>query len=259
MQYTISKYGDYRASYARAEQELAALIENTNIPFLPTPMAKGTISDTHPLCVAAARSKALREADVVLLVGARLNWILHYGHSPKWSSQVRFIHIDILPEEIGNNGANSIALVGDIKATLAELLRHQLPKLPGNNAYLTGLKEHVKKNLAKAEASKKKGSDTSVMTYQTAYAVVKDILPPNDIVYVSEGANTMDIARSFFDVHEPRHRLDAGTFATMGVGMGYAIAGTSLWIRKQAYLWFVTCCLDSSSLLSFQARGIHSR
>lgn len=189
-------------------------------------MAKGLVTDTHPLCVSAARSKALKEADVVLLLGARLNWILHYGQKPRWSDGVKFIHVDVLPEEAGNNGADTLPLIGDIQAVTAQLLRESLPRLPATNAYVSGLKSKVNNNVAKALAIRKKPqSDTAVMNYQSAYTVIKDILPPNDIVFVSEGANTMDIARSFFDVYEPRHRLDAGTFATMGVGMGYAIAG----------------------------------
>lgn len=189
-------------------------------------MGKGVLSDTHPLCVAAARSKALKEADVVLLIGARLNWILHYGHSPRWSPSVRFIHIDILPEETGNNGAHTVPLIGDIQAVVSQLVQSSdLPRLAANNPYATGLFEKVKQNAAKMHAKGSSSSDTAVLTYHTAYTVIKQLLPQDDIVYVSEGANTMDIARSFFDVHQPRHRLDAGTFATMGVGMGYCIAG----------------------------------
>ncbi|KAI9471394.1 thiamine pyrophosphate enzyme, N-terminal TPP binding domain-containing protein [Zychaea mexicana] len=215
------------AAYARAENEIRQFIDKTQIPFLPTPMAKGLISDTHPLCVAAARSKALKDADVVLLLGARLNWILHYGQSPRWSNSVKFIHVDVLPEEAGNNGADTLPLVGDIQAVVSQLLSQSpLPHVPATNAYVSGLLDKVKQNVAKSLASRKKaGADNAVMNYHSAYTVIKDILPPNDVVFVSEGANTMDIARSFFDVHEPRHRLDAGTFATMGVGMGYAIAG----------------------------------
>lgn len=219
------------AAYARAENELRQLVEKTNIPFLPTPMGKGVVSDHHPLCVSAARSKALKEADVVLLVGARLNWILHYGKSPKWSDHVKYIHIDIQPEEIGNNGATTLGLLGDIKLVLQQLLlssssHNKLPVFqPDSNTYINGLLDKVKQNVQKTQASGRIGDDHSVLNYQTAFTVIKDILPQQGIVYVSEGANTMDIGRSFFDVQEPRRRLDAGTGATMGVGMGYAIAG----------------------------------
>ncbi|KAI8344790.1 thiamine pyrophosphate enzyme, N-terminal TPP binding domain-containing protein [Chlamydoabsidia padenii] len=212
------------AAYARAEKELNQWVDQTRIPFLPTPMGKGVISDHHPLCVSAARSKALKEADVVILVGARLNWILHYGQSPKWASDVRYIHIDIHPEEIGNNGATTLPLAGDIQLVLQQLLANPPTSLGNHDPYVSGLVEKVKQNVAKTRASGRTGDDSSVLTYQTAFTVIKDLLPSKQVVYVSEGANTMDIARSFFDVYEPRRRLDAGTGATMGVGMGYAIA-----------------------------------
>ncbi|KAI9321543.1 thiamine pyrophosphate enzyme, N-terminal TPP binding domain-containing protein [Dichotomocladium elegans] len=221
------------AAYARAEKEIKDLVERTHIPFLPTPMGKGVLSDTHPLCVAAARSKALKEADVVLLLGARLNWVLHYGHSPRWSSNVRFIHADILPEEVGNNAVQTLPLVGDVRATVSQILSHPLPRLSSSNAYASGLIQKVKQNVSKSLAQRNTGSDTAVLTYLTAYSVIKKILPEKDVVFVSEGANTMDIARSFFDVHEPRHRLDAGTFATMGVGMGYSIAAQAYYSDKR--------------------------
>ncbi|OBZ86064.1 2-hydroxyacyl-CoA lyase 1 [Choanephora cucurbitarum] len=212
------------AAYARAEKQIRGLVEKTKIPFLPTPMGKGVISDDHPLCVSAARSKALKEADVVLLIGARLNWILHYGQQPRWSKQVRFIQMDIAPEEHGNNRNDTLPLLGDIQLITEQLTHHLPQQLAIQSDYTSGLINKVKQNAAKIKEAGQKGSDEAVLNYQTAFTVIKQLLPQQDVVYVSEGANTMDIGRSFFDVTEPRHRLDAGTGATMGVGMGYAIA-----------------------------------
>ena len=212
------------AAYARAEKEIRQLVEQTKAPFLPTPMGKGVLPDTHPLCVSAARSKALQGADVVLLIGARLNWILHYGNTPRWHANVRFIQIDIAPEELGNNRQDTIPLLGDIKLVVSQL-NQAIPSLPNiNRSFVQALTNNVKRNIEKNKQFAFRGSDTTVLSYQTAFSVIKKILPEDDVVYVSEGANTMDIGRSFFDVNEPRHRLDAGTGATMGVGMGYAIA-----------------------------------
>ncbi|KAG0175565.1 hypothetical protein DFQ28_008856 [Apophysomyces sp. BC1034] len=219
------------ASYSRAEKEILQLVERTQIPFLPTPMGKGVLSDSHTLCVSAARSQALKEADVVLMLGARLNWILHYGSSPRWSPNVKFIHVDVQAEETGNNGVNTLPLVGDIKLVVSQLLSQPLARLSGNT-YANTLAAKVQKNREKSMALTA-GSRTGIMSYQMAFKVIKDILPSKDVVYISEGANTMDIARSFFDVHEPRHRLDAGTGATMGVGMGYAIAAQVYYPTKR--------------------------
>ncbi|KAI8643954.1 thiamine pyrophosphate enzyme, N-terminal TPP binding domain-containing protein [Parasitella parasitica] len=216
------------AAYARAESEIKQLVEKTQAPFLPTPMGKGVISDSHPLCVSAARSKALKDADVVLLIGARLNWILHYGHSPRWNGNVRFIQIDISPEELRNNRQDTVPLLGDIQLVVSQITQALDGKITNMNpAYVSGLVDKVKQNVEKTKVAGSKGSDNAILNYATAFTVIKNILPEDGVVYVSEGANTMDIGRSYFDVNEPRHRLDAGTGATMGVGMGYAIGAQS--------------------------------
>jgi 2-hydroxyacyl-CoA lyase 1 len=76
-----------------------SLVARTNIPFLPTPMGKGVVPDDHALNASAARSMALAEADVIVLVGARLNWILHYGRPPRFAEGVRVVQMDVCPEE----------------------------------------------------------------------------------------------------------------------------------------------------------------
>lgn len=219
------------AAYARASDAIATLISNSQIPFLPTPMGKGVLPDSHPLNAASARSTALKEADVVLLLGARLNWILHFGAPPKWSPSVKFIQVDIDPNTLGSNAADpALAIHGDIATVVPQLVSH-LSTWHYNrktSTYISHLLAAQEKNLATAA---KKASDTTIpMTHSSALAAIERTLhalsPPEEgkIVYVSEGANTMDISRFVFPVSYPRLRLDAGTHATMGVGMGYAIA-----------------------------------
>jgi 2-hydroxyacyl-CoA lyase 1 len=214
------------ASYARAETRIRSLIDSAQLPFLPTPMGKGVVPDSHPLNVAAARSTALAGADVVLLLGARLNWILHFGNRSKWRRDVTFIHVDIAAEELGNNASDSqLRLLGDV-GLVAEQLRDAMSGwqyASGSSTFMEGIRENAQKNLA--QARKLAMSDHVPMTYHRALTEIKRELSNIDVVYVSEGANTMDISRTIFDVQGPRLRIDAGTFATMGVGMGYAIAG----------------------------------
>ena len=102
-------------AWSRAEDEVRAFIERTQLPFLASPMGKGILPDDDPLSVGAARSTALREADVVFLMGARLNWIMHFGLPPRFAENVRVIQLDISPEEIGRNVPSEVALVGDGK------------------------------------------------------------------------------------------------------------------------------------------------
>ncbi|TVY20427.1 2-hydroxyacyl-CoA lyase 1 [Lachnellula arida] len=218
------------AAYSQAEAAIRKLIDQTRIPFLPTPMGKGILADSHPSNTATARSAALKGADVVLILGARLNWILHFGEDPKWNPDVKIIQVDISAEELGkNNGDPALGVIGDIRAVTIQLT-DALGKWEYDTAsnYVKSLKASAAKNEAKAEKVAK--VDKSPMTYARTFDVIKETLdtlsPPEDggVVYVSEGANTMDISRSAFPVEHPRLRLDAGTHATMGVGLGYAIA-----------------------------------
>jgi 2-hydroxyacyl-CoA lyase 1 len=236
------------SAYAKAEALIRELIEKytsvdffhttpltkdhrTSIQFLPTPMGKGVLPDSHPNNAASARSTALKLADVVLVLGARLNWILHFGDAPKWNPDARIIQVDISLEEIGrNHGDTSLGLVGDI-AVVTEQLLSALNGWRWDSRisdYTLRLSESKQKNEIAAAAKAK--VDKTPMTYERSFSIIKTVLdrlsPPQEggIVYVSEGANTMDISRSIFSVEHPRLRLDAGTYATMGIGMGYAIA-----------------------------------
>lgn len=228
------------AAYARAEEAVNNFISSINIPFLPTPMGKGVIPDDSELNTSSARSTALKEADVIILLGARLNWILHFGEPPKFRADVKIIQVDLSAEELGRTngvGEPTLGIVSDIGAFVQELHK-QLYKWhvssnsrQDNNSFLKKLSAAASKNEKAAErkalATTKPGLPLS---YQRAFHIIKETLqklsPPEEgnIVYVSEGANTMDISRSIFPLHYPRQRLDAGTYATMGIGMGYSIA-----------------------------------
>jgi 2-hydroxyacyl-CoA lyase 1 len=218
------------AAYARAESAIRRLVNQTKMSFLPTPMGKGVLPDSHPSNTASARSTALKDADVVLILGARLNWILHFGEAPKWNPAVKIIQVDISAEELGkNNGDPALAVVGDINVFTSQLIAAlQGWQYDTSSAYIKALKASTQKN--EVNAAKAAKINTIPMKYGRTFDVIKETLnrlsPPEDgrIVYVSEGANTMDISRSVFPVEHPRMRLDAGTYATMGVGLGYAIA-----------------------------------
>lgn len=219
------------AAYARAEVVVRELVDKTNLPFLPTPMGKGVVPDSHPANTASARSTALKEADVVLILGARLNWILHFGDAPKWNPSAQFIQVDISAEEMGRNSGNAeLGVIGDIGVVVSQLTsalgKWSFPT--SSSPYIRHLSAAKSKN--ESTAASKASSSKLPMTYAHAFSTIESTLhrlsPPDKggIVYVSEGANTMDISRSIFPVSHPRLRLDAGTYATMGVGLGYAIA-----------------------------------
>lgn len=211
-------------AWARAEHEVREFIERTQLPFLPTPMGKGVVPDDHPLIAASARTFALRNADLIMLLGARLNWILHFGLPPRFSPDVRAIQLDIAGEEIGANVPAEVGLVGDAKAVLGQLnaaLREEPWEFDQESPWRAALREESAKNRANIEPML--NDDGVPMNYYRALREIADALP-RDAVIVSEGASTMDIGRQVLPNYEPRTRLDAGSFGTMGVGPGFAVA-----------------------------------
>uniref|UniRef100_A0A6I8SZI8 2-hydroxyacyl-CoA lyase n=1 Tax=Xenopus tropicalis TaxID=8364 RepID=A0A6I8SZI8_XENTR len=194
------------AAFSRAERSISKLVQDCGLPFLPTPMGKGVVPDNHPNCVAAARSSALQNADVILLLGARLNWILHFGLPPRFRPDVKIIQIDICAEELGNNVKPAASLLGDIDAVTQQLLENLSEtswKYPASAEWWKILRAKIRSN---EENSKVLASQTSLpMNYYTVFKYVKDALPSNCII-VSEGANTMDIGRTVLPNYHPRHR-----------------------------------------------------
>lgn len=213
------------AGYGRAENSLKQFIETTGIPFLPTPLGKGVIDDNHPLNVGPARSQALGGADVILLVGARLNWILHFGKPPRFRPDVKIIQVDINAEELNTNVQNAVSLCGDVDSIVSQLnagMKQHFPsKFSSSSEWWKALSAKIENNRRASEELYKEYE--LPMSYYRAFHEIKQLIP-EDCIYVSEGANTMDIGRTIIMNKYPRSRLDAGTFGTMGVGLGMAIA-----------------------------------
>jgi oxalyl-CoA decarboxylase len=211
------------AAYSQADADIRAFIENTGIPFLPMSMAKGLLPDDHPQSVAAARSYALAQADAVMLIGARLNWLLGHGKSPQWSPTAQFVQLDIAPTEMDSNRAIAAPVVGDIASSISALLAELKPgQIQPSSAWLGGLADRRQKNIERLASHLAANPDP--MDFYSALGAIKGVLADKPDVYlVNEGANTLDIARNIIDMRKPRKRLDSGTWGVMGIGMGYAI------------------------------------
>ncbi|MGE0356637.1 MAG: oxalyl-CoA decarboxylase [Burkholderiales bacterium] len=219
------------AAYAQADAAVRALVEKTGIPYLPMSMAKGILPDTHPQCASAARSFVLPEADVVMLVGARLNWLLSHGKGKTWGGASakawggqRFIQVDISPQEADSNVRIDAPVVGDIGSCVSALLAGVGPDWARPPAEWTGaIAERRDRNVAKMAETLAK--DPSPMNFHSALNVVRDIVKANpDAILVNEGANALDFTRSIVDMYKPRKRLDVGTWGIMGIGMGFSVA-----------------------------------
>ncbi len=223
------------AAYAQADADIRALVEKTGIPYLPMSMAKGLLPDNHAQCASAARSFVLQDADVVLLVGARLNWLLSHGKGKTWAQDKgpkKFIQIDIAPTEMDSNVAIDAPLVGDIGSCVAALLAGIGSGWAKPPAEWTGaVADRKDKNLSKMAETL--ALRPSPMNFHSALSVVRDIVRDNqDAIFVNEGANTLDFARSIVDMYQPRKRLDVGTWGIMGIGMGFAV-GAAVTTGKQ--------------------------
>ncbi len=218
------------AAYAQADADIRALIEKTGIPYLPMSMAKGLLPDTHEQCASAARSFVLPAADVVMLIGARLNWLLSHGKGKTWGGKShkdwggqKFIQVDISPTEADSNVRIDAPVVGDIGSCVSALLAGigSLPKPPAE--WLNAIHEKKSANVAKMAETLAK--NPAPMNFHSALAVVRDIVKANpDAMFVNEGANALDFTRSIVDMYKPRKRIDVGTWGIMGIGMGYCVA-----------------------------------
>ncbi len=213
------------AAYAQADDAIRALVEKSGIPFLPMSMAKGLLPDTHPQCAGAARSLVLKDSDIVVMIGARLNWLLSHGKGKTWGeAPKKFIQIDIEPREMDSNVEIAAPVVGDIGSCVSALLDAMGGKWDAPPADWTNtVKAKRDENVAKM--APRLMNNNTPMDYHGALGVLKTVIKERpDAILVNEGANTLDLARGIIDMYKPRKRLDVGTWGVMGIGMGSAIA-----------------------------------
>ena len=212
------------AAYAQADDEIRAFVEKSGIPYLPMSMAKGLLPDTHPQSAGPARSLVLKESDTVVMIGARLNWLLSHGKGKSWGDKPKkFVQIDIEPKEMDSNVEIAAPLVGDIGSCVSALLEAMGDKWSAPPADWTGAVK-AKKDANIERMAPKLQNNNVPMDYQGALGALRTIIADRpDTILVNEGANTLDFARSIIDMYKPRKRLDVGTWGVMGIGMGQAI------------------------------------
>jgi oxalyl-CoA decarboxylase len=214
------------AAYAQADDQIRALVEKSGIPFLPMSMAKGLLPDTHPQSAGAARSTVLKDADVVMLIGARLNWLLSHGKGKTWGEpgSKKFIQIDIEPREMDSNVEILAPVVGDIGSCVSALLEGMDGTWPAPPAdWIGNINARKEANIAKMAS--KLTRESAPMDFHSALGALRTVIKERpDAILVNEGANTLDLARGVIDMYQPRKRLDVGTWGVMGIGMGFAVA-----------------------------------
>jgi oxalyl-CoA decarboxylase len=212
------------AAYAQADDAIKSFVEKSGAPFLPMSMAKGLLPDTHPQCAGAARSTVLKESDVVMLIGARLNWLLSHGKGTTWGdAPKKFIQIDIEPREMDSSVEIAAPVVGDIGSCVGALMSGMGANWPSASAdWIKTVTSKRDENVAKM--APRLMNNNSPMDYHGALGVLRTIVKERpDAILVNEGANTLDLARGVIDMYRPRKRIDVGTWGVMGIGMGYAV------------------------------------
>lgn len=244
------------SAYARAEVQLRQLIHQTNLPFIATPMGKGVVPDTARQCVAPARTMALQKADVVLLLGARLNWILHFGRAPRFNENVKVIQVDVVAEEMHNSIKSFCGIQSDL-LPFSDLIVDELSR---RKFRFDESAEWWKELDDKCDKNKKTVNEMSLnvsvpLNYYAVFHHLREKIP-SDCIIVSEGANTMDIGRTMLLNNLPRHRLDAGTFGTMGVGLGFSIAA-ALYCRDY-HPGKRVICVEGDSAFGFSGMEIET-
>lgn len=212
------------AAYAQVDEKIKELIETYRIPYLPMSMAKGLMPDEGELSAISCRSMIMEQADTVMVIGARLNWMNSFGHG-KWNENIQFIQLDVDPQEIDVNRPISAPVVGDmglaLDAILATLKGRSMSTDP---TWIPSLQAHTAEANAKFEARLKAAASAQPMTHWSALSAIKPVLAANpDVILINEGANTLDDTRDTISMSLPRHRVDCATWAIMGMGMGSAV------------------------------------
>ena len=220
------------AAYAQADADIRALVEKTGIPYLPMSMAKGLLPDTHEQSASAARSYVLPEADVVMLIGARLNWLLSHGKGKTWGGKSakdwggqKFVQIDISPQEADSNVRIDAPVVGDIGSCVSAMLARDRARTGRSRPPSGSTRSRSARRRTSRRWRESLAKNPTPMNFHSALNVVRDIVKANpDAILVNEGANALDFTRSIVDMYKPRKRLDVGTWGVMGIGMGFSVA-----------------------------------
>ncbi|WP_350333143.1 oxalyl-CoA decarboxylase [Coralliovum pocilloporae] len=214
------------AAYAQADEAIRAFVEKSGAPYIAMSMAKGLLPDDHPQYAGAARSLVLKESDCVMLIGARLNWLLSHGKGKQWGApgSKKFIHIDIDPKEMDSNQPIAAPLVGDIESCVTALTAAMGESwVKPSSGWLDMVRAKVQTNMDRM--APKLQNNNVPMDYHGALGALRTVIKQRpETILVNEGANTLDFARSIIDIYRPRKRLDVGTWGVMGIGMGTAIA-----------------------------------
>ncbi len=208
--------------WSGAAAEFRALVEALGIPFYTTPQGRGVVPEDHPFFYGASRSSAFREADLILVVGTRLNYIVSHLDAPRFSANAKVVRIDIDADELARSHRADLAVLGDAKVVLAQLVAAAAGRI-GTDSFAAW-----RQRLAEEEATKRAKAGGNAPADEVPIhplrlcAGVRDMLQRDDILVV-DGQEILNFGRQSIPTHTAGHRLNSGTFGTMGVGLPFGI------------------------------------
>jgi thiamine pyrophosphate-dependent acetolactate synthase large subunit-like protein len=226
--------------WSRAWNEMRQFVEKSGIPFYTTPQGRGVVPDDHPYSYLTMRSTAFRDADLIIILGTRMNYIIGHAAPPRFGANAKIARIEIDAEELGMSARNvDIPIVGDCKSVLQQLL----DAIPANTAEKFA---GWRKTLADGEAAKRTGPGGNYPTDGDIHPLrlfeeVKNFMK-RDAILVVDGQETLNFGRQSMPTFEPGHRLNSGPFGTMGVGLPFAVGAKAACPDKQ-----VICCHGDGS------------
>jgi thiamine pyrophosphate-dependent acetolactate synthase large subunit-like protein len=209
--------------WSRAWAEMQAFVEAAGIPFYTTPQGRGVVPDDHPCSYMTMRSSAFRDADLIVVLGTRMNYIIGHASPPRFGPNAKIARIDICPEEISNAARYvDIPIVGDCKAVLGQLLEGIKGKVNADTY------KGWRQKLAEGEVAKRNAAGAN------KYAEDGDIHPvrmleevrnfaKRDAILCVDGQETLNFGRQTMPTFAPGHRLNSGPFGTMGVGLPFGL------------------------------------
>ena len=232
--------------WSGAAAELKEFVETTGIPFWTTPQGRGAIPEDHELCFLGARSMAFSEADVALVVGTRLNFVIGSGRPPRWAPDLKVIHIDVDPSEVNHNKEAAVGIVADAKRALVALTAE------AKAAGVTGRKDWIGR-LSEADESRKtkdrefvESDETPIHPLRLADEIVQRM--DRDAIVCVDGNATLAFARQYIPSFVDGARLNPGPNGCMGVGLPFVLGAKAAAPNRQV-VGFVG---DGSFLMNVQ-------
>jgi acetolactate synthase-1/2/3 large subunit len=208
--------------WSDAAAALQTFVEAAGIPFYTKPISRGLIPEDHALSFLNARSTAFTEADVLLAVGTRFDWMIQFGRPPRFGADVKVIHVDVNPAELGHNRDVDVPIAGDARAVLEQLTAEARGKLdPKRYGNWTGRLRVIDAEKG-AESDKAMSSDKLPIHPLRLCKEVRDFMR-RDTILVVDGQEILNFGRQAIPTYTPGHRLNSGAFGTMGVGLPYGV------------------------------------